>query len=413
MTTVTAPPDIYYYTVNNPDDPDAVAMTKIRKAELLVIERAMPADEDFFDIASTRFALSTGVSTSRAGDLFATIAQLRELPRLYTVQHELFHLDLYRLITIMKALAGVEEEHLGVIDEHLTDYLTPQAPNQDLPSAQKIKKKIKAIRLLVEEDGGPAPEQKTTFTVSDQGDGTSEIYAQVDEIQGQAIKEAVQAHAEATGSTQGEALADLILNHIDLKVVLNLYRATDLAHAPVWMSGPGWVDEATGEKWADRASRTQDMDKVRGQQMTGHDPSPAMRAAVKGRDGGCGAPGCGVSSQYCDVDHRINFADGGPTSVFNLFDLCRCDHNGKTCERQRYLADPVSGVRITVYADGTWAVTVAEGPLTPGGARWAQTVSQYRAARHQRARDKAAAAQAKAAEAAEATRPPQEDEPPF
>ncbi|WP_293951600.1 HNH endonuclease signature motif containing protein [uncultured Corynebacterium sp.] len=410
MTTVTAPPDIYYYTVNNPDDPDAVAMTKIRKAELLVIERAMPADEDFFDIASTRFALSTGVSTSRAGDLFATIEQLRELPRLHTLQHELFHLDLYRLITITKALAGLESEHLDLVDEHLTEYLTPQAPNQDLPSAQKIKKKIKAIRLLVDDDGEPDPVQPPSFSLNSHSDGTAELHATVDEIQGQAIKDAVHAHAEATGMGQGEALADLILTKIDLKVVLNLYRATDLAHAPVWMSGPGWVDEATGEKWVATTTRIQDMDKVRGQAMTGHDPSPAMRAAVKGRDGGCGAPGCGVASQYCDVDHRINFADGGPTSIFNLFDLCRCDHNAKTCERQRYVADPVSGVRVTVYADGTWAVTVPEGPLTPGGARWAQTVSQYRAARHQRARERAAAAKAKATEA---TMPPQEDEPPF
>src|SRR5690606_27968042 len=163
-----------------------------------------------------------------------------------------------------------------------------------------------------DDDGEPDPVQPPWFSLNSHSDGTAELHATVDEIQGQAIKDAVHAHAEATGLGQGEGLADLRLTKIDLKLVPNLYRATDLAHAPVWMSGPGWVDEATGEKWVAKATRIQDMDKVRGQAMTAHDPSPAMRAAVKGRDGGCGAPGCGVASQYCDVDHRINFADGGP-----------------------------------------------------------------------------------------------------
>ncbi|NLZ58091.1 MAG: HNH endonuclease [Corynebacterium sp.] len=412
MTTVTAPPTTtaYYYTVNNPDDPDAVDMTKVRKAEFLVIERAMPEDDDFFDVASACFALSTGVSKTRAGDLFVTIEQLHNLPRLNELQHELFHLDLYRVLAIFDALAGLRREYLPLVDEHLTDYLTPQAPNQDLPSAQKIKNKIKAIRLLVEDDGGPTPREKKTFAVTDQGDGTCEISASVDEIQGQAIKQAVQAHAEATGMNQGEALADLILNKIDLRIVLNIYQASDLAHAPVWVSGPGWVDEATGKKWVAKATKVQDMDKVRGQQIKGHDPSPAMRAAVKGRDGGCTAPGCGVSSQYCDLDHRINYDDGGATSFWNLYEKCRCDHNGKTFERQRYCVDPLTGIMVTVFMDGTWAVTVPEGPLTPGGARWAQTVSQYRAARHQRAREQAAAVKATATAA---RTPVQEDEPPF
>lgn len=420
-TTVTITPT-YYYTVNNPNDPIAVTQTALRKAEHLLLEQAVPEfEEDFFEILTNAYALSTGCSRPRAAALFMAIYQLHDLPRLNKFQHELFHLDTNRLITISHGVAGLHHDHLGVMDEHLTEYLTPQAPNQALPSSRQITAKINAIRLLVEDDdcdedgeGENPPESKNYFHLTHHGDGTAEIYAQVDSLQGQAIKDAVEAYAQAMDITKGDAFPEVILDKVNLKVVLNLYQATDLAHAPVWANGPDWVDEATAKKWVAKATTTQDMDKARYQQMKGHDPSPAMRAAVKGRDGGCTSPGCGVPSKYCDLDHRINFDDGGETSFWNFCELCRGDHNAKTHERQRYCFDPYTGVKITVFMDGAWAVTVPEGPLTPGGARWAQTVSQYREARHKRARARAAA-KAKATKATEfqVTRPAQEDEPPF
>ena len=104
---------------------------------------------------------------------------------------------------------------------------------------------IKAIRLLVDDDGGPAA---------------------------------------------GGALLDLIRGKVDLWIVLNRYQATDFSYASVWIRGSGWVDEATGKKRMAKATRVQHMDKVRSQQMKGHDLSLGRRAAVKSPDGGCSSP---------------------------------------------------------------------------------------------------------------------------
>src|SRR5699024_11291666 len=59
-------------------------------------------------------------------------------------------------------------------------------------------------------------------------------------------------HANATGKTAAEALVDLILGKATVTVDLHLYTASDLANAPVWASGIGWLDSCTGEKWTAR-----------------------------------------------------------------------------------------------------------------------------------------------------------------
>ena len=132
----------------------------------------------------------------------------------------------------------------------------------------------------------------------------------------------------------------------------------------------------------------------------------ALAAAVEGRDGGCVAPYCTVPADRCDIDHRINHEDGGCTCAGNLSSACRHHHNGKTDGRCVYLSDPVTGIVVWVWQDGTWAVSVPEGPLTPQCARWAQTVSQYRTTHRKR---EAAAAKA---EAEAKTTEVQEDAPP-
>lgn len=408
MNTVQPPPT--YYTVNNPADATAAAMTHVTKLEHLLFEQAMPGEDTDFELTVATLAIATGYSRRRVSNIILAFFQLKDLPLLNTLQHELFHLDLQRLITISQALFGLNNEHLPVVDQLLTDYLTPAAPNQSLPLAGAISRKIKAIRDMLKDPkatGDDTGSGKKEFNTSDNADGTTDLYATVDPVEGKLINDAVTKHAKATGMTKGEAFADLLLNKLKIAVQLNIYRASDLAHAPAWVSGIGWLDETTGGHWVAQATRTQDMDMAFGKHVSGHDPSPDIRAAVEGRDGGCTAPYCTVSAPSCDIDHRINHADGGCTCTANLCCLCRHHHNGKTCGRTVYLQDPVTGIVVSVLENGTWAVTVPEGPLTPQSARWAQTVSQYRTAHHKRW--EAAAKH----EAAAKTTEEQEDAPPF
>ena len=52
---------------------------------------------------------------------------------------------------------------------------------------------------------------------------------------------------------------------------------------------------------------------------------PAIRRALKRRDGGCRFPGC-TCTRFVDAHHIQHWADGGETSMANLVLLCRRHH---------------------------------------------------------------------------------------
>jgi hypothetical protein len=59
-------------------------------------------------------------------------------------------------------------------------------------------------------------------------------------------------------------------------------------------------------------------------------PSATLAEYVRCRDLTCRAPGCDQPAVYCDIDHTIAFADGGPTHPSNLKCVCRKHHLLKT-----------------------------------------------------------------------------------
>jgi Domain of unknown function (DUF222) len=59
-------------------------------------------------------------------------------------------------------------------------------------------------------------------------------------------------------------------------------------------------------------------------------PSPKLAEFVRCRDLTCRAPGCDQPAVYCDIDHTIPYADGGPTHPSNLKCVCRKHHLLKT-----------------------------------------------------------------------------------
>ncbi|WP_141745882.1 HNH endonuclease signature motif containing protein, partial [Corynebacterium sp. HMSC072A04] len=114
-----------------------------------------------------------------------------------------------------------------------------------------------------------------------------------------------------------------------------------------------------------------------------------MRKHVEGRDGTCRVGGCGKPAFLSQLDHRHNWAEGGPTHPKNLACLCQGHHNMKTDGSLKYLLDPYSGDVICLFEDGTWTITEADGPLAPKQKRWAQTVAQHITATRKRVREEA------------------------
>lgn len=58
--------------------------------------------------------------------------------------------------------------------------------------------------------------------------------------------------------------------------------------------------------------------------------SDSLRAWITARDVTCTQPGCTRPAVRCDVDHSVDFVDGGRTTIANTKALCRRHHNRKT-----------------------------------------------------------------------------------
>jgi hypothetical protein len=56
-------------------------------------------------------------------------------------------------------------------------------------------------------------------------------------------------------------------------------------------------------------------------------PTAGQRRWIEARDRTCVFPGCRAPARNCDIDHRIAYAEGGPTEVDELAPGCRHDHN--------------------------------------------------------------------------------------
>jgi hypothetical protein len=59
-------------------------------------------------------------------------------------------------------------------------------------------------------------------------------------------------------------------------------------------------------------------------------PSTALAEFIRARDLCCRFPGCEVPAEFCDLDHSIPWASGGPTHPSNLNCKCRAHHLLKT-----------------------------------------------------------------------------------
>jgi hypothetical protein len=62
-------------------------------------------------------------------------------------------------------------------------------------------------------------------------------------------------------------------------------------------------------------------------------PSADLKRFVLARDELCATPGCMRGGEGCDLDHRVDFANGGETSADNLTPRCPKDHTVKHATR--------------------------------------------------------------------------------
>lgn len=404
-----------YFATHNPDDHLAHLQREQQRFDYLTWAAAKPAADidnhrDFTEYAAT-LTKSTGHTVRFIADNLYAITTLDKLPRLKAEIEQRFHVDMRRLRTIDNQTTGIhrdlvdDHDFWDTLDQQLNKLFTPTTPNQLLPGTARVRRLIKELITAFtppepeaeqaasdDEDGEPAEHSPLVrnYQSWDNPDGTITMELRVDQTTAATIHEAIRVHAASRELSRGQALVELILANITVAVTLNLYQAQDLPDNPGFLQPFGALDPAATKKLAALADRIRDADKAGTAAVNGYRPSEEIRAAVNGRDRICRWPGCNIPAHQCQLDHRINYADGGPTTTAEMLSLCPHHHQRKTDQQVSYLLDPITGDVYWLFRDGTWTVDLADGPLAPRQKHWNQTLAQKISRRQQRAREREA-----------------------
>jgi hypothetical protein len=181
-------------------------------------------------------------------------------------------------------------------------------------------------------------------------DGVATITAVGDTVLLRMVQDAIDSEADQLarsgddrhlGLLRLDALAHLILGEqadkptVEVVVTMDLPTALRLRTNPADLGGLGPVDaDLAGILAHDAGWRRFVTEPITGAGLDlGHHsyrPSAALRRFVQARDRTCRFPGCCRRATSCDLDHRIPYESGGPTSAGNLHALCRRHHNAKT-----------------------------------------------------------------------------------
>lgn len=380
-----------FYSVCSTQDRVALSGARIRRADHEMWQSVLPDEMADIELVLASIRSSTGYGERYIQSALFAHHRLRELPRLKALQQRLFHLDLPRLKAIDTVLCKVDAdvtEHLRIIDEELTTYLTPTRPNQNLPTAGAIRRKLNAIILSLDDsisaNDAPAPAGEGFSIGIDGSRGYIDVVT--DSVSALEIDERVRKHAAARDISLTDAFKELIRGEGKTTVVLNVYRAHDIEDAPGWISGIGWIRPEEADRLAKKATEVQDMDHLYDKVANSYATPEDIRAVVIGLDGGCGYPDCPCHGIRAQMDHRIDFEDGGLTTAANLAAICQHHHNIKTDGRVRYIIDPHTREKFWLFENGRWATSEPSGPLAPKERHWLQTVSQRRQKRRDRIR---------------------------
>ncbi|STD03141.1 HNH endonuclease signature motif containing protein [Corynebacterium renale] len=384
-----------FFCRSDQTDKTAVLLEDARRIEFMALEHLMPKGHEPLRDVLKRLKAVTNFSEGRAKRIIIVgMAILYRLPRVLALQRQLHLLDAEHIGMLASVFEAADADTFDAIDHQLEKLLTPTMPRQAFPDYTALRKKLTTILVatnphLKEE---PTREELPPFDLDlpdedDQdGDGIANLRAEFTKPDGLILDEAIRKIAARYSCPRQEAFHKLLFDNITVNLTLNIYQAQDIPDAPAWVSGIGWMTGALRDELLGKVTATRDLADYKEAVSNSYTPSAGIKAYLEGRDGTCGLPGCMTPAHRCQKDHRVEYAEGGPTSVNNMVDLCSSDHNHKTHGGLHYVLDPETGTTMWLHTDGTFEVGLATGPLSPQGKWEAMTIAQYRTERAARAR---------------------------
>ncbi|MDK8593560.1 hypothetical protein [Corynebacterium accolens] len=265
----------------------------MRKTEYEFWTEQIPDLDSDFELVTQSLYRTTGVNEGRIGHILMALYRLEELPQLKELQHELYHLDLDRLIAINKSLnrlGNPTPEVVARIDEQLTAYLTPTRANQAMRTQAQIKRKINELINL--EDDTLAVKKGPTqprYTMENWGNNTAAMTLSADPSVMACVDKCIKETALKLDCSLADAAISLLTGNTEApQVILNAYKATDVPNSPAFIESVGWLDPARSNALPYSKIREMNPDK----EVKGYVTPPDMAAFLEGFDGTCRYPGC-------------------------------------------------------------------------------------------------------------------------
>lgn len=396
-----------FFTTEDPDCSIAAAGVEMRRHQTSMFAEFADPDDTVagsrdHDLDVARLSSRAGLRKHEAEKGIFGYQVLRRLPGLRAMQLAHYRLDIDRLDAIAAAIAAlgvdVPEEVYGLFDDVLVDIFTPTRTRQELPARNTITRRLNKIIADIDvstaynaakrrrrKKGPPTPGGEVDYGPGAAGSDTAWMTLTADNASIAATRAAVDAAARQYGITCAQAVFKLLTGAITPAATPTIYAYVP-AHpdgtldesAAAFIPGFGHTGATSTAMLhhlaATYGSTVIDMDAAARKTVAGHDAPADVAAFVRGRDGGCIYPGCTRPAQACQLDHRIPFDDGGPTTASNLFCLCQHHHNLKTDKRGYYLPDPLTGEIVWLFDDGTFQLVCPDSIIgaetTPAAPRW-------------------------------------------
>ncbi|WIM68187.1 HNH endonuclease signature motif containing protein [Corynebacterium breve] len=383
-----------FYSICSTQHPLAIHQTEIRRAEYNMWQSIYASVQtqadvrDWTEHAASLRAHIGGSDHANANNLLA-LETLEYLPNFSALVESMMHVSIHVLrrigLTLCCDTFWGDTDNQASIDQFLVEFLTPTRPNQAMPGTTKICNKLtEFLRLLAVEEGTEPEDPYARYSNVENSDGTFTVSSTWDPVTAGRVDALIRKHAANNDLTLAEAHAELLLGKADIKIVMNLYRASDIVDSPVWMPGVGFLGQSGSALADELTTYSRDILAAATEQTTAYRVTSRIRAYLEGRDGTCRWPGCSRPAHRTEKDHRVNWDEGGPTTPWNMVCLCAHHHNRKTDGVINYILDPITGDVYWLFSDGTWSVDEASGPLAPKNARWISTLNHRKQRRRMR-----------------------------
>ena len=327
-------------------------------------QQAAPEQEDFvvdtMDAVAAEIAAAIGLTSARASTLIRTAEALRDrLPKVAAVFAR-GEIDMAMVLTLVHRTDLIDDvDSMARVDESLAS----RALGWTKYSRRKIAEYVDSWvghfdRAAVREPSKPADDRYLDVRASSQGMAgiwgnvhvhdaivfdtrINELIATVcpkdPRTTAQLRADAVRALADrldrmtsTCGAPECEREASKPAREVVIHVVADSATVDGQSAAPGYVSGFGPIAADTVRSFASRARRKSLVIPRDVPAEKGYRPSTALAEFVRFRDLFCRFPGCDVEAEFCDIDHTIPFAVGGPTHPSNLKCECGKHHLLKT-----------------------------------------------------------------------------------